>query len=118
MLTEALVPRSGAFKLEDVSIEDGMVKLTIHCLRSGAMCPKCGQSSERVHSRYWRTVADLPCSEHRVQLHLMVRRFFCGNRYCTRRTFARTIPKHRQFACQAHESSGSQATPGWFGARW
>lgn len=92
MLTEALVPRSSAFELEDVAIEDDMVKLTIHCLRSGAMCPECGQSSERVHSRYWRTVADLPCSEHRVQLHLMVRRFFCDNCHCTRRTFAERFP--------------------------
>jgi transposase len=92
MLTKALVPCSSVFKLEDVAVEDSLVKLTIHCLRSSATCPKCDQSSERVHSRYWRTVADLPCSEHRVQLHLMVRRFFCDNCSCARRTFAERFP--------------------------
>ena len=33
----------------------------------------------RVHSRYRRTLADLPCGGETLCLHVWVRRLFCGN---------------------------------------
>lgn len=41
-------------------------------------CPHCGTASRRVHSRYPRTIADLPCAGRRIELHLTVRRFVCS----------------------------------------
>ena len=60
--------------------------------RRGACCPLCQRPSRRVHSRYWRTLADLPCAEQSVCLKVQVRRFFCTNRRCTRRIFAERLP--------------------------
>ena len=50
-------------------------------------CPDCGQAASRVHSHYTRTLSDLPWVNRRVRLIIQVRRFFCDNRDCTRRTF-------------------------------
>jgi transposase len=51
-------------------------------------CPECGTTSRRVHSRYPRVVADLPCSGRRIELHLTVRRFVCNADQCRRKIFA------------------------------
>jgi transposase len=40
-----------------------------------------------VHSRYARTVADLPWHEIPVKLELHTRRFRCQNGLCTQRIF-------------------------------
>jgi transposase len=57
-----------------------------------AACPLCGQTSARPHSRYLRRLADLPCHDRPVRLHLEVRRFFCANADCPRRIFAERLP--------------------------
>ncbi len=51
-------------------------------------CPQCGTVSRRVHSRYPRMLADLPCAGRRLELHLTVRRFICSAGNCRRRIFA------------------------------
>ncbi len=51
-------------------------------------CPECGQTSRSVHSRYHRHPADLPVSTSRTTLNIEVRRFYCSNPCCRRRTFA------------------------------
>ena len=51
-------------------------------------CPVCGRASRRVHSRYVRTIADLPCGGRRVELRLRARRFVCRTPFCPRRIFA------------------------------
>ena len=51
-------------------------------------CPACGQMSRSVHSRYHRHPADLPISTSRTTLNIEVRRFYCSNPCCSRRTFA------------------------------
>ena len=59
--------------------------------RSKAMehaCPRCGTLSSRVHSRYVRTAADLPCTGKKVELWLTARRFVCDAPLCQRRIFA------------------------------
>ncbi|MFH6782756.1 MULTISPECIES: transposase family protein [Methylobacterium] len=53
-------------------------------------CPDCGQASRSVHSRYHRHPADLPLSASRTTLRIEVRRFYCLNPACRRRTFAET----------------------------
>ncbi|WP_094515343.1 ISL3 family transposase [Brucella lupini] len=51
-------------------------------------CPECGTVSRRVHSRYPRSIGDLPCSGRRIELHLTVRRFVCTAAHCRRKIFA------------------------------
>ena len=50
--------------------------------------PAMRAASRRVHSRYARTVSDLPCAGRRVELRLMTRRFVCDAPLCRRRIFA------------------------------
>ena len=42
-----------------------------------SLCPLCGTSATRIHSRYHRTVADVTCGGRQVCLQLTVRKFFC-----------------------------------------
>ena len=55
-------------------------------------CPLCERRAGRVHSRYERTLADLPWGEHAIVLRLRVRRLFCDNPRCERRIFAERLP--------------------------
>src|SRR5260370_17554050 len=69
-------------------------RLTIQasCTLMSASCPLCQQSSERVHGRYGRTVADVPCGGRLVTLALPVRKFVCGTETCPQRVFTERLP--------------------------
>lgn len=51
-------------------------------------CPACGRVSARVHSRYERSLADLPAHGRGVRIRLQARRFRCGAEGCPRTVFA------------------------------
>ncbi|MGW3327683.1 transposase family protein [Streptomyces virginiae] len=55
-------------------------------------CLSCGVAASRVHSTYMRRLADRPLGGRRVQLRLRIRRFFCDNGLCSRRTMAEQVP--------------------------
>jgi len=55
-------------------------------------CPACKTPARHVHSRYGRTLTDLPGSGYRVTWRLCVRKFFCHNALCPRRIFAERLP--------------------------
>jgi transposase len=57
-----------------------------------AVCPLCGADTRRIHSRYTRHLADLPCLGRRVRLRIAVRRFVCPRTDCPRRIFAERLP--------------------------
>jgi hypothetical protein len=56
-----------------------------------APCPPCGTDAHRVHSRYTRRLADLPCFGRTVRLQVTVRRFSCPEPACPRRIFAERL---------------------------
>ena len=58
---------------------------------TSARCPLCGTVSGRVHSRYARTVADLPVAGRPASLRLRARRFFCDVQACPRRIFTERV---------------------------
>jgi transposase len=91
MLTHLLLPDTPDLQLDEVQLADQMILVTIRATHPTALCPLCGQSSRRIHSRYTRTVADLPWAAHVVQLQLHVRRFFCTNPVCPRKTFSERL---------------------------
>src|SRR5256714_2885585 len=66
--------------------------LQISCTPPSAFCPLCQRSSERIHGRYGRTVADVPCGGRLVTLALTVRKFVCGMTTCPRRIFTERLP--------------------------
>jgi transposase len=57
-----------------------------------ASCPLCCSNSRRVHSRYTRRLADLPCFGLAVRLQVKVRRFRCLEPQCPRQIFAERFP--------------------------
>src|SRR4051794_41946416 len=68
------------------------ITLTLRACRITAHCPLCGRRSKRVHSRYERTLADLPWGAYAVTVQLRVRRLFCRNSRCERRIFTERLP--------------------------
>lgn len=54
-------------------------------------CPSCGIESHRVHSRCDRWLADTALAGREVLIRLRVRRLFCDNRDCARKTFAEQV---------------------------
>src|SRR5262249_36515039 len=76
-----------------------------------AACPKCQAPSRRVHSRYLRTVADLPWQGVAVHLELSVRRFFCRKASCPQRIFCERVPA--LVAPHARRPSTGELCLGW-----
>src|SRR3954449_6067019 len=68
------------------------ITLTLRARRITACCPLCGKRSKRVHSRYERTLADLPWGAYAVTVRLRVRRLFCRNSRCERCIFTERLP--------------------------
>ncbi|WP_435829122.1 transposase family protein [Saccharopolyspora shandongensis] len=56
-------------------------------------CPGCGTLSDRVHSRYQRRLSDTSISSREVLIRLQVRRLFCDNTECVKKTFAEAVPE-------------------------
>lgn len=56
-----------------------------------SQCPACGLASRSVHSRYRRTISDLPAHGHAVVIEVTVRRFRCTAIACHRRIFAEQL---------------------------
>jgi transposase len=85
--------------------------ITIFANTSGttARCPVCGMRSSRVHSRYTRTLADLPWQGVPVTLHLRVRRFFCDKVNCHRAIFAERLP-----GVATHYARRTERLDSWF----
>ncbi|WP_414720997.1 transposase family protein [Streptomyces sp.] len=54
-------------------------------------CPDCGNGARRVHSRYWRQLADRPVGGRAVLVRLRVRRFLCDESPCLRKTFVEQV---------------------------
>ena len=69
------------------------VYLAAHGRQRRGRCPSCGKTRSRIHSRYVRHPADLPLLGCRVRVELEVRRFYCINAACARRTFAERVPE-------------------------
>src|SRR5690554_2061751 len=72
--------------VERQSVIDGVVEVLGHVAGAVGRCPDCGTSSSSCHSRYVRTLSDLPISGALVKLRLSVRRFRCKQRSCQRKT--------------------------------
>ncbi len=103
--THELLPKG--LHLESLGIETGRVSI---CVSSGSrrcVCPLCGRDSSRVHSRYSRSVSDLPWHGISVTLKVLARRFFCDEGSCERRIFCERLS---EIAARAEETGSSERT--------
>lgn len=80
-------PNDLALKVDTIEVGAGLV-LYLSSRRRRGICPYCSLVSRRLHSRYERTVRDLPCVTFGVIAKLNVRRFRCVNETCSKHTFA------------------------------
>ena len=78
--------------IEQIRKQDGTVIVSLRLRQKQGRCPLCGQESRRVHSLYWRHVADLPCVGQAVQVRLQTVRFRCAQLDCPRQTFTLIYP--------------------------
>lgn len=88
MSAHPLLPDPACLTLERIRVEDGVIVFATRTIAMSTACPFCGHSSERVHSRYRRSLLDLPWQGNAVRIVLTVRRFFCDNQNCEWRIFA------------------------------
>lgn len=77
--------------VERQSVVDGVVEVSGRLTGAVGRCPDCGTPSTSCHSRYVRTLSDLPISGAVVKLRLNVRRFRCNQHICRRKTFSETL---------------------------
>jgi transposase len=92
VLPLALLPASVGVALDGVALDDATVTLSLRTTSATACCPGCGAPSHHVHSRYARTVRDLPSQGRRTVLRLTARKFFCRNPNCPRSVFCERLP--------------------------
>jgi transposase len=93
-LVSRLLPHGSSLHLETWHLDEAAAQLTLCVTATQALvhCPVCRFPTRRIHSRYQRTIADLPWAYCRVVLQLGVRKFFCANGRCTRRIFTERLP--------------------------
>lgn len=92
-LATALVPKIAGLTLEQIKVEQQFISMFMVMLSSTARCPLCSKLANHIHSRYTRTIADLPWGTFIVRLRLRVRKFFCRVSNCPRRIFAEQLPE-------------------------
>jgi len=92
MRLKQLFPPLAGLRIDDITIDNQGVVLTVRATRRTAPCPVCGHRSARVHGRYSRSLADRPCAGRQVTLWLHVRRFICRTPACPRTIFAERFP--------------------------
>ena len=88
------LPDPAAVRLETWAVEPARpaITLTLRSRQRTMRCPLCERRASRVHSRYERTLGDMPWGEHVVVLRLRVRRLFCDNARCERRISTERLP--------------------------
>ena len=92
MVSLDLLNAPAGSRLDQSVLDDKSLTVVLATTTLSSACPLCAFDSSRVHSRYTRRFADLPCFGRAVQLHVAVRRFFCSELQCQRRIFAERLP--------------------------
>ncbi len=88
-----LLPDPAHVHLTYLCASDDQITVVAFSKVDDARCPLCNQLSQRIHSRYVRTLADLPWQGVAIQIRLTVRRFFCTTADCKRRIFTERLPE-------------------------
>src|SRR5215212_11663963 len=92
-LDETLLLGHESLELKRLEISQHHLTLFVSTTATRVQCPVCSCVSDRVHSHYTRTLADLPWHGLPVTLRLRIRRFFCQQSGCRRTIFAQRLPE-------------------------
>lgn len=92
MCLATLIPHLAGLRLRQFIVMPEELVFVLAPTRRTGQCPLCQRRSARVHSRYERTLVDLPIGTRPVRLRLHVRRFRCLNPTCPRRIFGERFP--------------------------
>lgn len=87
-----LFPPDAELRITAVTVTPALLAFAATTTSPTASCPCCARPSDRVHSRYVRTVADLPWQGRRVVLRVTARRFRCATAGCKRVIFCERLP--------------------------
>ncbi|WP_192922547.1 transposase family protein, partial [Sphingobacterium bovisgrunnientis] len=87
MIPEFVLPANLQLKAETTYTSLGELYISTYAYQKHSTCPICGITSNRVHSRYFRTLLDLPVSGYIVKVKLRARKYFCDNSVCHRKVF-------------------------------
>jgi transposase len=87
------LPLSDGLHIKRVTASSHEMLVQVFSSLPNASCPLCDVQAWRIHSRYTRRVADLPCAGQHVTLLLTIRKFFCPNAACPRTIFAEQFPE-------------------------
>jgi transposase len=123
MDAHACLPDPEFLSLQHTRQSPTVIVFDISSRASHSACPRCCHLSARIHSRYTRTLKDLPLLGKRVRWHLTVRKFFCDLPSCPQRIFCERLPsvthswrrdtvrlehQHRQVAYESGAESGAR----------
>ncbi len=92
MESNPLLPLPVGMQIDQIQASENEVSITVIATHPTSCCPLCSHPSSSIHSRYRRTVRDVPCGGRCVQLALYVRKFFCRNPLCERKVFTERLP--------------------------
>lgn len=86
------LPLPPNLEIEGICVGTNALTVRVCSTARMAPCPLCQHQATRIHSRYQRTVSDLPCGGRQVVLVLMVHKFFCDEPACPRKIFTERFP--------------------------
>lgn len=92
MISSPFLPLPSGLEIATTEAVDDLLKVQVISIRNTSRCSLCFQPATRIHSRYSRVVADVPCGGLQVQLILHVRKFFCDTPECPRKIFTERLP--------------------------
>jgi len=78
-------------EVTEIEMKNKVLTITAVSTQMRPCCPLCGTPASRVHSRYCRQVADLPCGGQHVRLFVHVRKCFCEVTTCARKIFTERL---------------------------
>jgi transposase len=92
-LIQHLLPNQTGLNLQSWSLDsvEQQITLNLSSTQAVAHCPLCHSPTCRVHSRYERTLKDLPVAQFRLKIILSVCKFFCLNDTCPRQIFTERL---------------------------
>lgn len=99
---------SSDLTLHEIVHENHAFHLYVSSSLDYGICPYCGCHNNSVHSRYVRTIQDLSILGEPVVLYVEVRKFFCSNHSCHKKTFAEQpgdeVFRYRRRTCRCERT--------------
>ncbi len=87
--SQIIIPEG--LRVDAIGFEEVILIICAETTALTSHCPVCGHLAPRVHSRYTRTLSDLPLMGRPVRLLLTVRRFYCDSPLCARKVFCERL---------------------------